>query len=56
MNQDIKDLMKAKRMYHRELAAALHVCDMTLYRWLNTELSADRKAKILEIINNFKIG
>lgn len=54
-NQDIRDLLKSKRMYYRELAAALYISNMTLYRWLNSELPAYRKAEILEIINNFKI-
>ena len=54
-NQDIRDLLKSKRMYYRELAAALYISNMTLYRWLNSDLSAYRKAEILEIINNFKI-
>ena len=54
-NQDIRDLLKSKRMYYRELAAALYISNMTLYRWLTSDLPAYRKVEILEIINNFKI-
>lgn len=55
MNQDIKDLMKRKRMYHRELAAALQISEITLCRWLQKELSEDKRTKIMKVINDFKI-
>ena len=46
-NLSIREELKARRVRHWELAAALGVSEQTLVRWLRFELSEDRQLDML---------
>ena len=46
-NKIIRDELKARRVRHWELAAALGISEQTLVRWLRFELSEDRQLDML---------
>lgn len=41
-NEQIKKELKARRLYHYELAAAAGIAEPTLIRWLRTPLTDER--------------
>lgn len=47
VNKIIREELKARRVRHWELAAALGVSEQTLVRWLRFELSEDRQLDML---------
>ncbi len=51
-NEDIREMMKNKRVTQWETAAALGVSDMTLQRWLRFELPVSKRDAIIEAINS----
>lgn len=53
-NTEIRQLLDKKRIKYYELAAALKINPCTLSHWLQTELTEERKKKILKAINDFK--
>lgn len=55
-NEDIRQVIRDKRIYHWELASALGVSEATLCRWLRVELTADLKAKVFAAIDRISGG
>lgn len=53
-NLEIRQQLNKKRIKYFELAQALNITPCTLSRWLQTELSEERKKAIEEAIRNFK--
>lgn len=51
-NIEIRDLIEKRRLKHFEVAAACGVNPATFSRWLQTELSDERKARIKKAINS----
>lgn len=49
--KEVKDLLKRKRLYQWELAAALDVSEFTLSRWLRNSLNKEREQAILQAID-----
>lgn len=49
-NADIRELLKRKRIFHYEVAAALGVATTTLSRWLQRELPEEKKKLIREAV------
>ena len=45
-NEEIKALLKSKGLFYWQVAEQLGVSESTLLRWMLTEFTADRKAKI----------
>ena len=45
-NEEIKALLKSKGLFYWQVAEQLGVSESTLLRWMRTEFTADRKAKI----------
>ena len=50
-NDDIRKILKEKRVTQWETAAELGVSDMTLQRWLRFELPEEKKEMILKAID-----
>lgn len=50
-NLDIRREAKEKGVFLYEIARELGISEPTMVRWLRYELSADKKARILEIIS-----
>lgn len=48
----IKQILKEKRIYQWEVAKALGITEFTLTRWLRDDLPEDRSEQILEAIDN----
>ena len=46
-NKIIREELKARRVRHWELAAALGISEQTLVRWLRFELSEERQLEML---------
>jgi hypothetical protein len=55
-NYEIREAMKANRLYNYEVAAALGVSEFTLSRKLRNELDQEEKEKILGIIEKLVKG
>ena len=53
-NLDIRQEIEKKRIKYFELAKVLGVDPCTLSRWLQRDLSKEKKAKILQAIKDFK--
>lgn len=49
--KEVKDLLKRKRLYQWELAAALDVSEFTLSRWLRNSLNKEREQAIDRLIH-----
>jgi len=54
LNREIRDEIKKARVKQWEVAQALGIAEETLIRWLRYELSAERKAAILEAIQKVR--
>lgn len=55
-NTEIRQAIKANRLYNYEVAAALGISEFTLSRKLRNELDQEEKAKILEVIEKVAKG
>ena len=55
-NESIKMLAYQKRVPQWEIAKALGVAEMTVYRWLRTELPDERYQAMLRAINEIAEG
>ena len=51
-NTDIRAAIQEAGLYHWQVAQKLKISPSTLVNWLRIELTADRKAMILEAIQN----
>lgn len=49
--EELKNLIKKRRLYHWEIAREIGVSEFTLSRWLRGELSEERQEQILEAID-----
>lgn len=49
-NQDIRKLLESKRVHHYEVAAEMGVDRTTFSRWMQKEMSAERKDSIREAV------
>lgn len=47
-NRDVREYLKAKRVFMWEVAERIGVHEVTLIRWMRTELPEDKKQKIME--------
>ena len=54
-NLEVRKAIEAKRLKYFELAHALGIDRVTLWRWLNFELDPDKKETILKAIEEYKI-
>ena len=50
-SNQIKQILKEKRIYQWEVAKALGITEFTLTRWLREDLPEDRATQILEAID-----
>ena len=55
-NAEIREQIKKSRIFQYEIAQQLGVTEFTLCTWFRTELTAERRKKILEAINQLKAG
>jgi len=55
-NFDVREKIRKKHLYQYQVAAKLGVSEMTLIRWMRTELSADKKQQILNAITELRAG
>ena len=47
-NREVRDFLKAKRVFQWEVAERLGIHESSLIRWMRTELPEDKKKKIME--------
>lgn len=47
----IKQILKEKRIYQWEVAKAIGVTEFTLTRWLREDISEERATQIMEVID-----
>ena len=50
-SNEIKKILKEKRIYQWEVAKVLGITEFTLTRWLREDLPEDRATQILEAID-----
>ena len=55
-NEEIRALMRKKRLYNYEVAAQLNVSEFTFCRWLRTELPPEKKQAVLNAIEELTGG
>ncbi len=53
-NKEIRNYIRDAEVKMWQVAKALHVSDMTLYRWLRDDLSAERKEAIYKAVQAVK--
>jgi transcriptional regulator with XRE-family HTH domain len=54
-NIEIRNLIKQKRLKHYEVAEAIGISEYTLSKWLHSEMTAERKEKVLQAIESIKV-
>ena len=54
-NLEVRELIERKRLKYYEIAERLGVNSTTLSRWLQTELTPERKTKVLKAIKSIKV-
>ena len=54
-NIEVRQLIERKRLKYYEVANALGVNVSTLSRWLQVELSEERKTKVVKAIKSIKV-
>ena len=50
-SNQIKQILKEKRIYQWEVAKALGITEFTLTRWLREDLPKERATQIMEVID-----
>lgn len=50
-NQEIRDMMKSRGLSFWQVAARIGIHEKTLIAWFRLELTGERKAKVLDAIN-----
>ena len=53
-NLEVRELIERKRVNYYEIANQLGIDRSTLSRWLQTELTDERKAKVIRAIKSIK--
>jgi predicted XRE-type DNA-binding protein len=54
-NIEIRNLIKQKRLKHYEVAEQLGISEYTFCKWMRTEMTAERKEKVLQAIESIKL-
>lgn len=54
-NEEIRNLIEKKRLRYFEVAQAAGISAYTISRWMQTELSTERKERLLKAINSIEI-
>lgn len=52
-NEEIRKAMRKALLPQWKLAELMGVCENTVNRWLRTELPAEKKQKILQVIEDY---
>lgn len=55
-NIEIREKMKKHRLFSYEVAAALGIADSTMSRKMRTEMDAEEKKRILDVIEKLAKG
>lgn len=55
-SNQIKQILKEKRIYQWEVAKALGITEFTLTRWLREDLPADRADQIIQAIDELLLS
>lgn len=53
-NIEVRQAIEKKRMKYYEVAQAIGISSCTLSRWLESDLTPERKERILKAIEEFK--
>ena len=53
-NKEIRELLAKRRIRQFEVAGQLGITEFTFSRWMRTELSPERKAKVESAIEDIK--
>lgn len=56
MNEEIRKAIKKSRIKQYEIAAQIGVSECTFCKWLRTELTSERKERILTAIGQIREG
>lgn len=51
-NPRIRNLVRKNLLYLWEVAEAAHISEITLGRWLRTEMSDERRERVIQAINS----
>ena len=51
-NAEIRELMQKRRLRHYEVAAQIGISETTFSVWLRSELTEERRAKVLRAIED----
>lgn len=54
-NMEVRQAIEKKRLKYYEVADAIGVDACTLSKWMQKELSDERKKRVLKAINEYKI-
>ena len=54
-NIEVRQLIERKRLKYYEVAECLGINVSTLSRWLQTELTPERKTKVVKAIKSIKV-
>lgn len=54
-NIEVRQLIERKRLKYYEVAESLGINVSTLSRWLQTELTPERKTKVVKAIKSIKV-
>jgi len=55
-SNEIKQILKEKRIYQWEVAKALGITEFTLTRWLRDDLPADKAEQIMQAIDTLLLS
>lgn len=50
-NSEIRNLVAENRLYLWEVAEAAQISEITLGRWLRTEMNTERRERVMQAIN-----
>lgn len=53
-NLDVRKAIEKKRLKYFEVAAALNIHPATFSRWLQTEMSPEKKSKVMKAIKGIQ--
>ena len=54
-NEEIREMIKRKRLYQYEVARQMGISFYTLNRWLRYELPDEKKQRIIKAIESIKL-
>lgn len=53
-NQDIKQLIKSKRIFIYEIADVIGITEFSLHRWFRHDLTDEQRQKVLDAISTLE--